>query len=407
MTQKKDTIWNATFIAVFIANCFQNLGQHMMNSLVPKYANSLGAASWLVGFVSSMFAVTALAIRPFSSPASDSFSKKKLLVFAELLFMVAMFGYSISNSVGMVIAFRLLHGIGSGIAAPLCLALASNSLPEDKMGSGIGIFSVGQAISQAIGPTAGLSLQAALGYKPTFAIGGAIMVLAIILAIRIPENPLEERQPFKISLDRIVAKQAVLPGLFMTIVSTSYATWSAFIAIYGEALGVKQVGLYFTAYAIALLALRPLAGKLSDKLGFEKVLIPALFVFALNLVALSQARSLAGFILAGVLGAAGYGLCQPLCQSLSMQSVRRNQRGAAGNTNYMFQDFGMLAGPIIGGAFVDSMVAKGIQQVDAYSHMYLLMLTPLVIGLVYIILVKNKIKKNVAEAAAANARPAA
>ena len=75
---KQNSIWNRTFIAVFIANCFQNLGQHMMNSLVPKYANSLGAASWLVGFVSSMFAVTALAIRPFSSPASDSFSKKKL-----------------------------------------------------------------------------------------------------------------------------------------------------------------------------------------------------------------------------------------------------------------------------------------------------------------------------------------
>ena len=402
MNNRKDTIWNSTFIAVFIANCFQNLGQHMMNSLVPKYANTLGAATWLVGFVSSMFAVTALAIRPFSSPASDSFSKKKLLVFAEVLFMVAMFGYSISNNIGMVIGFRLLHGIGSGIAAPLCLALASNSLPEDKMGSGIGIFSVGQAISQAIGPTMGLSLQQSIGFKPTFAIGGGIMIVALILALRIPENPNETRLPFKITLDRIVAKEAILPGLFMTIVTTSYATWSAFIAIYGAASGVKQVGLYFTAYALALLALRPLAGKLMDKFGFDKVLLPAVFIFAANLFALSRARTLVGFIIAGILGAAGYGLCQPICQSLSMQSVKRSQRGAAGNTNYMFQDFGMLAGPIVGGAIVDKLKAAGVGEVDAYSRMYLVMIIPLAFALAYLFIFRKKIQSNVDAAVAAN-----
>ena len=406
MNNRKDTIWNATFIAVFITNCFQNIGQHMMNSLVPKYANTLGAATWLVGFVSSMFAVTALAIRPLSSPASDSFSKKKLLVFAMALFMVAMFGYSISNSIGMVIAFRLLHGIGSGISAPLCLALASNSLPEEKMGSGIGIFSVGQAISQAIGPNMGLTLQQSIGFKPTFMIGGSIMIIALILAARIPENPNEKRLPFKITMDRIIAKEAVLPGLFMTIITISYATWNAFIAIYGAASGVKQVGLYFTAYAIALLLLRPLAGKLSDKYGFAKVLFPAIVIFAGNLIALSRARTVVGFIIAGVLGAAGYGLCQPIVQSLSMQSVRREQRGAAGNTNYMFMDFGMLAGPIVGGAIVDRLRAAGTAEVDAYSRMYLIMLIPLALAAVYLFFFKGKIKANVDAAVAANTQAA-
>ena len=82
--QKKDTIWNPVFISVFIANICQQMGQQMMNTLIPKFADSLGAPAALVGFVSSSFAITALVIRPFSGPAFDSFSKRRLLLAAQL-----------------------------------------------------------------------------------------------------------------------------------------------------------------------------------------------------------------------------------------------------------------------------------------------------------------------------------
>ena len=72
---KKVTMWNPTFIRIFIVNFDMNMVQFMMNTLVPKYANYLGATAAVVGSVTCMFAITALAIRPLAGRAFDYFSK--------------------------------------------------------------------------------------------------------------------------------------------------------------------------------------------------------------------------------------------------------------------------------------------------------------------------------------------
>ena len=73
-------IWNTTFINILVVNFCHQMGQQMMNTLVPKYANALGANAYTVGLLSSVFAISSLLIRPVSTPAFDSFSKKKLLI---------------------------------------------------------------------------------------------------------------------------------------------------------------------------------------------------------------------------------------------------------------------------------------------------------------------------------------
>ena len=403
--QKKDTIWNPVFISVFIANFCQQMGQQMMNTLVPKYANSLGVAASTVGLVTSVFAITALAVRPISSPALDSFSKRKLLMAAQLCVFAAFIGYSFSTSISMIVAARIIHGIGAGVTAPLCLALASNSLPDSKLGSGIGIFSLGQAVAQAVGPNIGLSLSEHIGYSKTFLIGAAVLGCACILSFFIKEPPME-RPKYKISLDRVIARGAVKPAILMFFLGMAFSCIGSFIAIYGGERGVDNIGLYFTAYAGTMLITRPICGRLVDKYGFDKVLIPGIFCFAGAFFLISIADSLAGFILAGVVGAFGYGVCQPTVQSLCMRCVPKEQRGAAGSTNYIGMDLGALLGPIISGNVVDALLEVKGSSVTAYSKMFRIMTIPMFIALVYLLLVRGSIKKDIAQLDAANAAKA-
>jgi MFS family permease len=69
---------------------------------------------------------------------------------------ISFFGYSISTSIFMIIAFRLVQGACQAFTTTCCLALATDSLPPDKIGSGISIFSLSQAISQATAPGIGI-----------------------------------------------------------------------------------------------------------------------------------------------------------------------------------------------------------------------------------------------------------
>lgn len=99
---KTDKIWNPIFISVFITNFCITMGQNMMNTLITKFAYSLGAAAGVVGMVASMFTITALAVRPFSSPAFDSFSKKKLLIICLVDVMIAFVIYGCAHNISTI-----------------------------------------------------------------------------------------------------------------------------------------------------------------------------------------------------------------------------------------------------------------------------------------------------------------
>lgn len=380
---KSSSIWTPTFISIFIVNFALNMGQFMMNTLIPKYADHLGATASIVGLVSSMFAVTALAIRPLAGPAFDFFSKKKLLMLAIGVIALAFVGYSLSSSVQMVMVFRLLHGFGVGCTAPLALAIASDALPDEKMGSGIGVFSLAQAISSAIGPSLGLSLSQSIGYSATFAIGAVTVGFSCALTLIIKEAPRpKDRGRFRISPDKIVAKEAVMPAIIMIFLAMSYSCINSFIAIYGAERNVEQIGLFFTVYAICLLLSRPLSGTISDRFGLDKSIVPACICFAAAFLLISIADSLPLFLLAGAASAFGYGACQPAIQALCMRCVPKERRGAGANTNYIGVDIGNLLGPVIAGRIAEAVQASSGVAVQGYSVMYRCMILPIGIALV-------------------------
>lgn len=375
------TIWNANFISIFIANACMNMSQQMMNSLVAKYANSLGATAAMVGTVTSMFAVTALAFKIVSGPAIDAFRRQKILMGAMSVMALAYFGYSVSHSVALLIVFRLLQGTGQAFTATCCLALAADTLPADKFGSGIGIFSMAQAAAQAIGPTVALTVMGMIGYNATFAIGGCIMLVAAFMASRV-HTPERSYKPFKIALSNIFAREAIMPATIMFFLSMTFCVINSFLIIYGGEQGVEQIGYYFTVYAGTLLVTRPMIGKLTDRFGLVKILVPAMFCFAGSFMIISVSRSLAMFLLAAFVAAFGYGACQPAIQTLCMKCVPMERRGAGSSTNYIGNDLGQLAGPIVAGSLADAF---------GYNAMWRLMTVPVLIALVVVLCFRGRI----------------
>lgn len=383
-------LWNRAFINIFLVNFFLQMGQQMTNVLVPKYADALGSSAYIVGVVSSIFAISSLVIRPIATPAFDSFSKKILLIISIFGIFAVFIGYSLSTSTSVLIAIRLVHGICIGCVAPLSLAIASNVIPESQFGKGIGIFSLGQALGQAVGPNMGLTLSRMIGYNYTFIIGSAIMLISLILAFFLKEFD-DDRQPYRIRLEKIIEKNAIPSAIILFLLMLSYSCLGGFLAIYGDLLNIKNVGLYFTVYAICLFATRPISGSLLDKYGYVKVLVPGLLCFASSFLVLFMSRNLIGILIAAVLNAFGYGACYPIVQSLSMSCVPKNRRGAAGSTSYIGADLGVLLGASLAGLLIDKVTLASGSEIRGYSMMYLIMTIPILLCLVYFLMMRKKI----------------
>lgn len=384
MEKDIDRIWNPFFCRVFATNALMYLGLQMVQSLVGKYASTLGAASAVVGLVSSMFAITCLLFKLFAGPSIDAFNRKNVLMTALLIIAIAFIGMGLTHTIPMIMVFRLLQGVGQAFTATCCLALASDALPKDKFASGIGIFTLAQAVCQAIGPSVGLAIAERFSYNVTFLVAGFCMTGAAISASRI-HTSFTQGKRFRLNYRNIIAAEALLPTFMLFLLSATYHTIQSFLVIYAEDVrGVDGIGGFFIVYAAALLVTRPLFGRFMDKLGFVAAMVPALICFALSFILIGIADNLTMFLVAALVSAFGYGVAAPAIHTLCMQSVSKDRRGAASSTSYIGSDVGNLVGPVSAGF---------IAQAVGYSKMWCVMTIPIFATLALVLVKAGTLSK--------------
>jgi MFS family permease len=87
---------------------------------------------------------------------------------------------------------------------------------------------------------------------------------------------------------------------------------------------------------------RPISGKLADKFGVDKAIIPGFLLFGISFVLISSANTIYMFLLAGVVSAFGYGICIPLLMTLCIRLAPLTSAGRPSNTSYIGTDAGYI-----------------------------------------------------------------
>jgi len=387
-----ETIWTRFFIQMMLVNALMSFGMFMMNTLFPHYVEQLGASASTVGFVASVFPLAALFTRPVVGPATTSYSLKRLCAVAGSVILCGYIFYFISDNISVLVFGRLIQGLGIGFFAPVSMTMVSQALPASKFASGIGIFSLGQALAMAAGPSIGLSIQEHFGYMGVFVLGVILAASCVTMVLLIKTEPKEQKTPFRFSMRNFIAAEALVPTVMIFFLAGAQACIQTFILIYGEISGVEQIGLFFTAYAICLLVSRPVSGRLADRYGMDKVLIPAITLFALAFVLISFSRTLPMFLLSGAIASFGYGICQPLLQTLCMKMVPKERRGVASNTSFIGIDIGFFLLPIVGGWIITLLNLFSDSLLMSYSIMFQMMIVPVALSLIVFYINRKKMR---------------
>jgi MFS family permease len=393
---RSNTIWTPLFIQAVIINTLVHICTYMMNPISGMYANFLNAPETIVGLVAGFFAVTALLFKIISAPAIDAFNRKYVLVASIAILFVSFIFYYLSKDITMLIISRLLTGAGLAFVPTCCMTIAADALPLEKMSTGIGYFALGTAVAMAAAPTIGLALVGAFGYTHTFAIMAVFMLLIILYALTMHED-YKPVNKFKISVNSVIAKEAIVPSVMLLFLSISFSLVNAFLVLYGnltlfgneQATGHTEMGLFSTIYAITMIFTRPMIGKLADKYGTVKVVIPSMVFFAASFLLISTASSLWMFLFAAFIAAFGYGGSQPAIQAVCMKSVPKERRGAASCTSFIGSDIGNLVGPVIAGALI--MGTGGANKILGYQSMWRIMIVPILIAMAVSLIFRKQI----------------
>ncbi len=360
--QAGNTIWTRDFICIMLVNFLGQVANFSTSTLVSTYATFLGAGSTLMGFLTGMYFGVALAMRPAAGPIQTRVSHRKLLIFVFMMGCVVNAGYAMFHSITAFLLFRVLHGIQYAFIGSLTVTIAADSVPQEKLASGMGIFGASGAIAQTIAPQLGISLSGwgaarageDYGYTILFVFSGLVTLIALIPAFALREDKREQAAAATGKwYQNIISRHALAPAMVMMLLIMGYANLSGYMVPFGKEIGIEDIGIFFTVFAGIMLVIRPLSGTLTDRLGLRKMLIPGIALYLAAFLILGAANGMFVILLGAFVGALGYGTTNPAMQALTVQTEPRARRAVTTNTLCVGMDIGYFVGPLLGGIVRD------------------------------------------------------
>lgn len=159
--------------------------------LMDAFNISAGIAQWLV--VGYMLVIGI--ILPFTSLLMKCFSVRKLTVFALGAFMVGSLISGFAPNFKLLLAGRMIQGIGTGMVLPMMFSVILEVFPPNKIGSAMGVASLVVMFAPAIGPTLSGIFLGMLSWRWIFFSFVIILAVAVFFAVIYMVNPYKLTKP--------------------------------------------------------------------------------------------------------------------------------------------------------------------------------------------------------------------
>jgi len=367
-------LWTTSFVSLTLCSLLLFLNLQMLLSSFPIYIkNEFHTGNLAVSLGTSLFALSAVVTRFITAALMRRISRGALLYTGLTISGVVTVIYLTADNAGSLLAMRVAYGVGFGMASTIIPTLVSQIIPGNRMGEGIGYFGLSTSLAMSIGPVIGMNIMNSYGFTPLTIMGAAVVILAVPILLLTRSVPRDgKKQPQSQSKLQSQSQQSqvarlpfnrklFLPALLNVMLAVTYSGLLSFIALFGEAVHLGQVGLFFLFNAITIIIIRPISGRIFDSKGHAAVLIPAAICVTASMVVLSFTTVMPMLILSALLYGLGFGAIQPTIQAWMLRSGTPEQHGMANSMFYNSTDVGVAVGSIILGA-----IASG----SSYAVMY-------------------------------------
>jgi MFS family permease len=364
-------LWTREFVITTIANFVNACNFYLLMVITSSYAiDHFGSDSTVAGLVTSMFIVGALASRLVAGRMLGLLSYRRTLTIGLVIALASSLFYSLAPTVGLFILIRAVHGFGFGIIVSAASTIVADTVPDDRIGRGMGYFQLSATLATAIGPFVAIFLSEIGNYTLIFLICSALLALSLalmpLLRLRTITLSDEEREDFRrLSLKSAIELPVLPVSTLAALMYLSYAAIVAFLALFTREMNLPgTASWFFVTYAVVILLSRPFVSRLFDRRGLLPIIFPALTILTCGFVLLSQMSSLALLIAAGVVIGLGQGAIQGTTLSTVAKITPSHRKGVATTTYYLMADVGYSLGPTLAGLLL---------PLTGYRSLYLLM----------------------------------
>jgi len=367
--------WNAV-LPLFAAELIVWLGFGALLPIMPLYFREHGVDLRMLGFVIAAWPAARLIGEPVFGWVADRTARVPLMVAGLVVTAFALGLPLVITGPVPFLVLRALAGLSTAVYDPAARGYLTDSTPAARRGEAFGLYAAAQMAGLLLGPAIG-GLGAALfgGVAFVFVFGAATTLLAALaVALRVHESPavprhhvapstdltefpsdppsLQERAAADLAAEELAAADpppADQPGspsarpttlrnrwLVSALVlnlggflsgGTYEVIWSVFLESRGA--GLDLIGLTFAMFALPVLILSPIAGRLVDRRGVYPFIVAGSLLPAVASVTYPFIQVPVFVIPVVMLEASGFALLNPALYSVVAAGSPRGRSSTA------------------------------------------------------------------------------
>jgi NTE family protein len=142
--------------------------------------SDISSLSWVLNGYNIAFAAFLVA----GGRLADLLGRKRMFIYGVVLFTAASGLCAAADTVGQLVAFRVLQGIGAAILVPASLALVVESFDSARRAHGVSLWGAAAAIASGLGPPIGGALVEASSWRWVFLVNLPLGLVAVVVARR-------------------------------------------------------------------------------------------------------------------------------------------------------------------------------------------------------------------------------
>src|SRR5579885_2481592 len=200
--QHQEAVWRPKYnpwliaLSVTLASFMEVLDTSIANVALPHIAGGMSASEDEATWVLTSYLVSNAIILPLSSWFSFLMGRKYFYMTCVALFTLSSFLCGIAPTLGLLVFFRVLQGVGGGGLQPSEQAILADTFPPRQRGMAFAIYGVAVVTAPAIGPTLGGWITDNFSWRWIFFINIPVGIISLFLTSFMLEDPpyfVEER----------------------------------------------------------------------------------------------------------------------------------------------------------------------------------------------------------------------
>jgi MFS transporter, DHA2 family, multidrug resistance protein len=190
-----DTGWTnghnpwAIALVVTMATFMEVLDTSIANVSLPHIAGNLSVSQDESTWVLTSYLVSNAVILPISGWIASKVGRKRFYMACVMIFTTSSFLCGIAPSLGLLIFFRVIQGLGGGGLGPSEQAILADTFPPAKRGMAFAVYGMAVVLAPAIGPTLGGFITDHFSWRWIFFINVPVGVVSLFLTNRLVTDP--------------------------------------------------------------------------------------------------------------------------------------------------------------------------------------------------------------------------